>query len=81
MKRICRRCGSIVELETDKELCKEYKYHCPECDESKYTFETELLEIPENAMEILFNKKKIIFNSEPDREYEDYICPTCQTIL
>lgn len=25
--------------------------------------------------------KKIIFNSEPDREYEDYICPSCKDIL
>lgn len=25
--------------------------------------------------------KKIIFNSEKDREYEDYICPNCKDIL
>lgn len=25
--------------------------------------------------------KKIILNSEPDREYEDYICPSCKDIL
>lgn len=25
--------------------------------------------------------KKIIFNSEEDREYEDYICPNCKDIL
>lgn len=24
---------------------------------------------------------KIIFNSEEDREYEDYICPNCKDIL
>lgn len=25
--------------------------------------------------------QKIIFNSEDDREYEDYICPNCKDIL
>ena len=25
--------------------------------------------------------KKIILNSEPGREYEDYICPSCKDIL
>lgn len=25
--------------------------------------------------------QKIILNSEDDREYEDYICPNCKTIL
>ena len=25
--------------------------------------------------------QKIIFNSENDREYEDYICPNCKDIL
>ena len=27
------------------------------------------------------NQKNIILNSEADREYEDYICPSCKDIL
>jgi ribosomal protein L33 len=38
-KKFCPRCHSQVELETDKDLKKEYKYVCYECDENFYTIE------------------------------------------
>ena len=38
--RMCKRCGSFVELEKDEELKKEYPYYCPRCDENMYSFET-----------------------------------------
>ena len=81
MKRVCKCCGTIVETETDKGLRKEYPYYCPRCEENKYTFETEAIEIPENAMEILYNRKKIILDSTADRVVEDYICPNCKIIF
>lgn len=34
----------------------------------------------ESALEMQM-PEKIIFNSEKDREYEDYICPNCKDIL
>lgn len=81
MKRVCKCCGTIVETEADRELRKEYPYYCPRCEENKYTFETEAIEIPENATEILYNRKKIILDSTSDRAFEDYICPNCKIIL
>lgn len=40
-KRICRRCGSEVQEETDTDLKKEYPFYCPNCDENMYSFECE----------------------------------------
>lgn len=40
-KAVCRRCGTEVQTEEDKELRKEYPYYCPECDENMYSFECE----------------------------------------
>jgi transposase-like protein len=38
---VCPRCKNDLELETDTELKKEYKYVCEECDENFYDFEKE----------------------------------------
>jgi hypothetical protein len=35
----CSKCGNKVKLETDKNLKKDYKYYCPNCDENLYSFE------------------------------------------
>ena len=55
MKRICNRCGTEVEKETEDELKEEYPYFCPCCDENIYAFETE--EVPETPDEC---KQKVI---------------------
>lgn len=39
-KVYCRKCNNKVRFETDKQLKKEYKYYCPNCNENIYTFET-----------------------------------------
>ncbi len=39
IKIICRRCGTAVCRETDRELKKEYPYYCPCCYENMYSFE------------------------------------------
>lgn len=39
MRKICKRCGSEVRKETDKELKKKYPYYCPVCDENMFEFE------------------------------------------
>ena len=38
--RVCKRCGTLIEQETDRELKKEYPYYCPVCDENMYSYET-----------------------------------------
>lgn len=45
--------------------------------------EDEMQELSDMAVEALEKQipKKIILNSEEDREYEDYICPNCKNIL
>lgn len=55
MKKICKICGTEVEIETNEELKKEYPYYCPECDQNMYSFECE--DVPENMQE---RKHKII---------------------
>ena len=37
MNKYCRRCGSKVEIETEKSIC--YPYYCPDCDENMFNFE------------------------------------------
>ena len=62
MKRVCKICGTVVENETHEELRKEYPYYCPECDQNKYSFETE--EIPETEQE--YRRKVIRYLTEED---------------
>lgn len=35
----CIRCGTELELETDEDLRKRYKYYCPNCDENMFELE------------------------------------------
>lgn len=44
IKMVCRRCGTVVQPETDEELRKEYPYYCPECDQNMYSFEVARIE-------------------------------------
>jgi len=41
MKNIafCPHCNNKLEQETDKDLKKEYKFICKDCDENFYSFE------------------------------------------
>jgi RNA polymerase subunit RPABC4/transcription elongation factor Spt4 len=57
--RICNKCGAIVRPEKDKSI--DYPYHCPNCDENKYEFETKIVEVNKEAE-----------NVEPEN-----VCPVC----
>lgn len=39
-EKFCPHCGSLLFVETDKVLKKEYPYFCAECDENFYEIET-----------------------------------------
>ncbi|MCM1559579.1 MAG: hypothetical protein NC123_08545 [Butyrivibrio sp.] len=39
MRKVCRRCGTRVRKERDKDLKRQYPYYCPKCDENMFEFE------------------------------------------
>ena len=55
MKRYCRKCGTKVRKETEKELRKEYPFYCPKCDENLFGFETD---IKESEVQAITNRLK-----------------------
>lgn len=55
MKRYCRKCGTRVRKETEKELQKEYPFYCPKCDENLFGFETD---IKESEAQAIINRLK-----------------------
>lgn len=61
---------------TDETVCEE----CELYSECTHETQADIARLTIAALEKQI-PKKIIFNSEKDREYEDYICPNCKDIL
>lgn len=60
----------------DEEVCEECDFYHDCTHETR----ADVARLAVNALEKQITQK-IIFNSEDDREYEDYICPNCKDIL